>query len=90
MFTAITTKPKLYEFMRSAIACSACSDGAPSWISATTRENSFAVGSAPSWTHIATAWLKAWPALSDAAIVISVSGSWFSNIDSRFFAFILT
>ena len=41
MFTAITTNPKLYDFMRWAIASRACSDCMPSWVSASTRENSF-------------------------------------------------
>ena len=43
-------------------------------------------GSAPSLTALWIAWLNAWPAFSDAAIVISVSGSWFSKRDSRCFA----
>ena len=71
--------------MRWAIASSASSDCMPSWISASTRANSLAVGSAPSLTALSIAWLNEWPAFSDAAIAISVSGSWLSNRASRCF-----
>jgi hypothetical protein len=59
MFTAMTTKPKLVESIRLAIASSAASDGMPSWISWATRASSLEVGSAPSLTTLASAWLKA-------------------------------
>ena len=62
----------------------------PSWISWATRPSSFEVGSAPSLTTLASAELKAWPALSDAARVISVSGSCASNVFRRLRAMNLT
>ena len=56
----------------------------PSCVSVRTRRNSFAAGSAPSSTTDWMPWRKLCPALSDAAIVISRSGSWFSNsLDAR-------
>ena len=80
--TAVMTKRRFFEPTRSAISASAPSIGRPRRVSVRTRLNSLAAGPAPSST---TAWIpcrKLWPALSDAASVVSTSGSW-SSIAAR-------
>ena len=79
MLTAMTTKPKLVESRRPAIDSSAASEVMPSWISEDTRASSVDVGSAPSRMTLLSAELNAWPAFREAAMVISISGSWASN-----------
>ena len=85
--TAVITKEKFFEPTRSAMSTSASSMGLPSCVSVRTRLNSLAAGSAPSSTTDWMPWRKLWPAFSEAASVISRSGSWFSNRFTRAEAF---
>ena len=75
MFTAVITKEKFFEPMRSAVSCSAASIGRPSCVSVRTRRSSLAAGSWPSSTTLWIPCLKLCPAFREAAIVISRSGN---------------
>ena len=81
------TKSKFFEPTRSAISRRESSIGRPSRASVITRLNSAAAGGWPSSTTFWIPCRKLWPALSEAASVISRSGSWFSNAASLRFAF---
>ena len=82
MVTAVMVNSKFFEPTRSDMSLSASSIDRPSPVSVSTRLNSADAGGCPSST---TAWspcLNEWPAFSDAAIVISRSGSCVSNAAS--------
>ena len=81
--TAVITKEKFFEPIRSAVSASASSIGRPSRVSVMTRPSSVLVGSWPSSTIVWMPCLKLWPAFSEAAIVTSMSGSWSSKAAIR-------
>src|SRR6266540_696255 len=73
--TAVIANSKFFEPARSAIASSASSIGRPNEVSVRTRLNSELAGGWPSSTTALRPCLNEWPAFSEAAIVISTSGS---------------
>ncbi len=80
---AITTQAKSLLWKRSATPSSASSRLIPSRVSTSTRRNSPAIGSCPSFTTVSIDWARDRPAASEPEISCSVSGSRLSNFFRR-------